>query len=137
MLQNEFEEKLAIIKCKKCKKTKVGCTRRKSVIATPNELLIVVDRFDSKGKLRKLLPTVPKDLDLEEYLNKEAADEGTITKYVISGFICQDPIHRDYSVYLKNEHFKQGDCEWTMFNMRERSRVRDDLLFNNKVLKSK
>ena len=96
MIHNEFEEKAAIGPCRKCKQNKVSCTRRKRVIATPNELLIVVDRFDSAGLLRKLLPTVPKDLDLGEYVNNVMAKHGMITKYVISGFICQDPIYQDY-----------------------------------------
>jgi hypothetical protein len=47
------------------------------LIALPKELLIVVDRFDKKGILRQLLPKVPRELDLENYLSKEAEVEGT------------------------------------------------------------
>ena len=133
MLKNEFEEKEAIVRCKKCKRN-VSTTRRKRVITTPNELLIVVDRFDSKGVLRKLLPTVPEELDLAKYLNNETADEGTITKYEISAFICQDPQYLDYSVYVKSEKLEDDEEEWTLFNKRGKTKVWDEDLFEEKTL---
>jgi hypothetical protein len=93
------------------------------LISSPKELLIVVDRFDKKGILRHLLPKVPKELDLGKYLNKEAENENTISKFEITGFICQDPLHRDYSVYLRDTK-KKGICyQWTLFNRRQRKKV--------------
>jgi hypothetical protein len=73
------------------------------VVALPKSLFIVVDRFDNKSHLKNLIADVPKSIDLWDYLNVENQRMRPDTKYLLAGFISQDPIHLDYSTYLANK----------------------------------
>lgn len=135
LCRNEFGRKKAHHYCRECGEEVRGTYRRK-LVTLPKTLFIVVDRFDSGSHLKNLLSAVPKSLDLWDHLNEENQDMGVDTKYLLSGFICQDPIHLDYSTYLANKkrEAKNQSHDWTCFSKRGIGKLSDATLFEGNSL---
>ena len=48
-----------------------------------------------------MLSSVPRELDLGEFINETVVDKVGSTYFKLCGFICRDPFILDYSVYIK------------------------------------
>jgi len=70
MIANLFIQSKKRDFCKECKKEVNGTSRRK-LISLPKSLIIVVDRFNSKGLLKNLVTSFPSELDLNEHVDDD------------------------------------------------------------------
>jgi hypothetical protein len=61
----------------------------------PENMLVVVDKFNERGQLKDLLQTVPKEINLGKYLTTDLSHQVGESKYKISGLISLDPFHLD------------------------------------------
>lgn len=115
--------------CKYCKKDVKGKSQRKLVVL-PKSLIIVVDRFNDKGRLQKLVSSFPDTLDLNKYV---IDDNKSTSTYSLAGFVSQDPLMHDYNVCLKNKQKekKHRDHDWIIFNKRGMSKATTDIMFSN------
>ena len=95
-------------------------------------MIIVVDRFDEKGRLKHLMPRFPLELDMRDYLNEDNKHIAPYSEYRLGGFITQDPLHLDYTVCLKNKNREKQDkdSDWVSFNKRGIQRYTTDQIFS-------
>jgi len=66
MIDNLFHYRLINQYCKTCKKVSIGEFKR-TLIALPKTLIVVVDRMTFKGVLRDLISSFPLQLDLKKH----------------------------------------------------------------------
>jgi uncharacterized UBP type Zn finger protein len=102
MIENEYSYQESDIFCKECNK-EVITTYRKKILSLPKSMFVVVDRFNKNDALVNLLKRVPKAIELRKHLNKDLKKLRPESKFLLSGFIFQDPNYEDYGVVLKNK----------------------------------
>ena len=79
----------------------------------PLSIFFVVDAFDDKGKLRRMLPKVPRTIDLGKFTQ----DPLKPLPVICAGFISLDPFNHDYKCYLRNKkRDEEGKICWTEFD---------------------
>lgn len=124
-LEENFGKKQVRTFCKQCKEI-VTCTYQPYLAHLPKSIFVVVDAFDKKGELRRLLPRVPRAINLGKHTN----DPHKSAMFLCTGVITQDPFFLDYKCALRNKK-KDEDrkVRWAQFDKRGMTTILDHDMF--------